>query len=252
MNKKIKKCKICQAEIAASAKSCPHCGAKNKKALIKKWWFWLIVIFFIFSIIALSGEDTTTQTSTSDNVTKTTAAENNTEKNHTEGNENNTTKETTEKDETIESTPLDIYTIIAVNNDPSFSISEKSASFIREHEDFFPGSTKNKGAISDYVDENITYGHLAKNISKYEDKLISVYGTVIDISEADDGSITYLHILDYDGNSYTLYFLGALDDVFNGTTVSAYALPLTMTTFENMQAQYTEAVLGAACYVEAF
>ena len=49
-------CKTCSAEIAASAKVCPHCGAKNKKSnsvLIG------ILVFFIFIIIigASGGED---------------------------------------------------------------------------------------------------------------------------------------------------------------------------------------------------
>ena len=33
---KMKNCKVCGAEIATSAKSCPKCGAKNKKSIWKQ------------------------------------------------------------------------------------------------------------------------------------------------------------------------------------------------------------------------
>ena len=32
-------CKHCGQVIAASAKTCPHCGGKNGKPVYKKWWF---------------------------------------------------------------------------------------------------------------------------------------------------------------------------------------------------------------------
>lgn len=47
-------CKSCGQEIASSAKTCPHCGAKNKKPIFKKWWFWAIIVFAAIGIIAAS------------------------------------------------------------------------------------------------------------------------------------------------------------------------------------------------------
>lgn len=45
MGKKMKRCKVCGAEIATSAKPCPSCGAKNKKLIV------LGVILLILSIL---------------------------------------------------------------------------------------------------------------------------------------------------------------------------------------------------------
>ncbi len=53
--KKLAPCKACGAEIAASAKSCPHCGAKSKKPFYKKPWLWILLVFVF--LIALGGED---------------------------------------------------------------------------------------------------------------------------------------------------------------------------------------------------
>ncbi len=44
MENQIIACKVCGREIASHAKSCPHCGAKNKKPAFKTWWFWAIII----------------------------------------------------------------------------------------------------------------------------------------------------------------------------------------------------------------
>lgn len=45
------KCKTCGADIAANAKTCPSCGAKNKKPFYTKWWFWVIVALVILGAV---------------------------------------------------------------------------------------------------------------------------------------------------------------------------------------------------------
>lgn len=45
MGKKMKRCKVCGAEIATSATPCPYCGAKNKKLIV------LGVILLVLSIL---------------------------------------------------------------------------------------------------------------------------------------------------------------------------------------------------------
>jgi len=156
-------------------------------------------------------------------------------------------KENTTGKENI--TVADKYIKIGSADNPPFSVPEKSIEFMNTHEDFFPGSDANDGAMSDYVNWDISYPHLAKSVSKYTNQLFTIYGNVVDISETEDGSLTYLHVVDYNGYNYTLYYLGSLDEVFVDTEVYVYALPFEMVKFENMSAQYTEAVVGAACYV---
>lgn len=57
MSEKMTNCKVCNQEIAKSAKTCPHCGAKNKKSIFKKWWFWVIIVA-LFAVIGSAGSDT--------------------------------------------------------------------------------------------------------------------------------------------------------------------------------------------------
>lgn len=55
MRNQLTTCEICGGELAASAKKCPHCGAKRKKPFFKKWQFWVIVIFVV-GVIGSVGE----------------------------------------------------------------------------------------------------------------------------------------------------------------------------------------------------
>lgn len=67
MRTKLIKCKSCEAEIAKDAKTCPHCGAKNKKPIFKKWWFWAIIIVALISSCS-SDSDIENETNTENDV----------------------------------------------------------------------------------------------------------------------------------------------------------------------------------------
>ena len=50
-NTKMTVCKTCGKEFAKSAKTCPGCGAKNKKPVYKRWWFLAIIVIIILIIL---------------------------------------------------------------------------------------------------------------------------------------------------------------------------------------------------------
>lgn len=54
-NRKLKNCKVCGAEIAKSAKICPHCGAKLKKG--HPILIGILVFFVLIAVIGSSGDD---------------------------------------------------------------------------------------------------------------------------------------------------------------------------------------------------
>ena len=59
---KMTQCKSCAKEIATSAKSCPGCGAKNKKPIYKRVWFWIIAIIIVIGATGGSGTDDSKET----------------------------------------------------------------------------------------------------------------------------------------------------------------------------------------------
>lgn len=70
---KMTTCKHCGAEIAASAKVCPHCGGKNKQPIYKRWWFIAIIVLIVLSAIGGSGSGSDSSASSS-KATSTSAA----------------------------------------------------------------------------------------------------------------------------------------------------------------------------------
>ncbi len=167
------------------------------------------------------------------------------------------TKTDNNSDKAKTDSPISKYTQLQetlTESDLAFSMNEDAVSFITEHSDFFPGSSKNEGAMGDCLDYEVDYQHIAKNPSKYSKKLIYVGGTVVDCeeNETDDGTITFLQITDESGYNYCLYYLGTLENVFEQEEVWGYALPFGMVTFENMGGNYTEAVIGAATYIYTY
>lgn len=62
-------CKSCGAEIASSAKSCPKCGAKNKKPIWKRVWVWILaVIILVAAIGGMTGNSNTNDSSSSADI----------------------------------------------------------------------------------------------------------------------------------------------------------------------------------------
>ena len=57
MASKLTNCSVCGAEMAANAKMCPQCGAKNKKPIYKKWWFWVLIVIVVLGIIGATSDN---------------------------------------------------------------------------------------------------------------------------------------------------------------------------------------------------
>lgn len=211
---------------------------KPKKPITKKWWFWgIIVIVVIVTIIVIAsfgggGEDTGTSAD--------------------ETSQMNNNDEVVKAGENEPMSAVDVYVWLAANDELGYSVPEKAVSFIESNPQFFPGSDKNTGAMSDHVDYEADYPHVAKSPGKYADKLMSVDGDIVDCEEieTDYGTVTYLQINDYSGYNYCMYYLGVLEDAFEGYPAWAKVLPFGTITFENVGGYYTKAVIGAACYVE--
>ncbi len=250
-------CEECKTSVPSGTETCPTCGCpitgeellsnkekvNTKKSIFKRWWFWCLIIVVLILILSLSGNEE----NDNENVIETveTSTESDIIDNSLEiGNE-------VEEDTVI--TAVDFYKWVdETDMNMEYTIPEKALTFIDEHPEFFPGSDKNTGAMSDYVDWEVTYQHITKNPSKYTDKLISVGGTIVDCyeTESEYGTITFLQMLDeYSQSTYCLYYWGSLENTFENNYAWGYALPFGVVKFENMGGYYTEGVVCAACYI---
>ncbi|MGN1144320.1 MAG: zinc ribbon domain-containing protein [Anaerovoracaceae bacterium] len=257
-------CEECGAELEEGAAVCPVCGcpvrgegqvnqgekasqpekpAEKKNGKAKYIIIGVIALVLIFAGIAIfgGGEDKPDPNGDSGTAQVSEDAE-------AEGND---AENAGAQEEDTQLTAAELYQLIGENATDPFTISETAAAFIDAHPDFFPGNAKNQGAISDFMDVELDYQHVAKAPSKYQDTLMWISGDVIDIEEAEieGNTITAFHVYDYDGKSYMVYHLGELENVFEDSWVWAYVLPFGMTSFENLSGGYTEAIICASCYV---
>ncbi|WP_365845225.1 Ltp family lipoprotein [Clostridium sp.] len=65
---KMIQCKSCSRDIASNAKSCPGCGAKNKKPVYKRLWFIVIVLLVIAGAMGAIGNGDSTKTNSGTDV----------------------------------------------------------------------------------------------------------------------------------------------------------------------------------------
>ena len=78
---KMKQCKACSKEIATNAKSCPGCGAKNKKPVYKRVWFWVVAAIIVVGATGNTDNSKETNIESGQEVSQNTIAENKPEDN---------------------------------------------------------------------------------------------------------------------------------------------------------------------------
>ncbi len=250
-------CTKCGKAVPDGAVHCPNCGeavqvtqapnpqqvpvAQPPKKKGKKKWIIIGVVVVILAIMMFGGDSDSGSSSDS-----TTASSGTTQSDTAQSAEDSTSSDS--KSDTQTASALEMYQQIAENANTPFTIPDQAAAFITAHPDFFPGNDNNRGAISDYVNTEVTYPMLAKSAKKYSDKLIEQYCFVNDVSEAEDGSMTYLQLVDMDGNNYLSYYLGSID-VYERDYVSCYLLPLDNIQFANTDGGYTDAITTAVAYI---
>ena len=86
---KMTQCKSCAKEIATSAKSCPGCGAKNKKPIYKRVWFWVIAIIIVIGATGGSGTDDSKEINSGNIESEQEVSQNNSENTTTENKSEN-------------------------------------------------------------------------------------------------------------------------------------------------------------------
>lgn len=74
MSSKMVKCKSCGNDIAANAKACPNCGAKNSKSAIKKVLIVLVILIVLIAFIAAIGGNGDSNTPSGGNAGNSAAA----------------------------------------------------------------------------------------------------------------------------------------------------------------------------------
>ena len=124
--------------------------------------------------------------------------------------------------------------------------------FIKEHEEFFPAENDD---YKQYLNENIQYKHLTKNIQNVGDELIYTFGNILQISEINvkGKNVTIIHLEDLQvdfmknekkpGNHYYFVYFGVLPSVYEGDTIQVVGLPYEGASFNNSSGGITDIIV---------
>lgn len=227
-------CKKCHAEVDKNMKKCPNCGRKVGGGKLK--WIVLALAFIIVIVIAASQGDNSGTVETTQPV-------------NTETSSDTSNQKSSEEADT--STVAGIFSAMQKNDSIPFTITDKAMDMLKANPDLF---TENKNVnLNAYTDLSLEYKMINKNINNYGDYLINAEGLyVIKIDETTVGDKTYseLQLNDYEGNVYYVIGLTSYNDIYDGDTVSIYALPLGTTSYENVGGGTTNAIVFAGAFIQ--
>ena len=147
----------------------------------------------------------------------------------------------------------EFYTAYSQIAEVPYTIGDKSLQFMQQHNSLFPCNNSNaKSSALNFIDTDIIYSQLTKNVSSYFDTLYQQDNAVA-IQVLEDSAwghtVTYILTSDQDMNNCLIYYNGELPDVLDGCEISFVGLPIDITGFSNVGGGITNVVVLAGCIV---
>lgn len=136
-------------------------------------------------------------------------------------------------------------------NEAGVAFPTETVELMKSKIDLFPATGEKVKELKQLVDKNVEYKHLSKNITKYTGTMFSDEGYVISIEEVDQtdiGSVSVLHVMNDDQNSYQIVYPGSLD-IFEEDYVEFVGVPTIMSGFDNVSGGYTNIAMIVGSYV---
>lgn len=134
-----------------------------------------------------------------------------------------------------------------------FTISQDQLTYIDNHTELFPTADYSTIESTQLVD--FEYRQFIKTRRQTTPGLVEVDLTAIQVFEdyLEDISTTVTSLLAYDDNGdyYTLYYLGSAE-VYKDDSFTAYALPVSSSSFENIGGGTTNALVMIASYLDVY
>lgn len=151
-------------------------------------------------------------------------------------------------------TAYELYSALQDNEVAAFTLNEKTSAFLQDHDDLFPAASLEAVTGAGVVDESLEARQITKSPDRYGDRLMYLPELqVIQITEGEidtDWYLTEINAIDMAGQQYYIFYEGTLDDIFENDWITAYALALGSTTFENTEGGETWTIPMAGSYVE--
>lgn len=130
-----------------------------------------------------------------------------------------------------------------------FSLSDAVIEYIDTNSQLFPTSTKDK--IQSITTQEFSSKQFNKTRKQDTIGLVKVNLYAMQVFEDDymNGKLTYILAADDDGGYYALYYLDSVN-IYDNDTFTAYAIPCTTSSFDNISGGTTNVIVMAASYIE--
>lgn len=219
-----------------------------KKPFYKKWWVWVGVLFVV-GIMASGGEDKSsssgTVTTTSKPAQTQTSAE---EKQKSEA------EEATKKAERESAK----YADMAKNMIPKLTggkldLSDAVYTFMKANYKLFPAHTADEiKKVKAMADNTVGAKLLNKNAAPYANKVLTFAGEIVSVEEVpvESETVSVLHVVDDDGQSYQMLMYKATGDVFEKDRVRFWGVPVGGSSFDNVSGGATNVQVFIGAHVE--
>ncbi len=148
-------------------------------------------------------------------------------------------------------TPLEYFITLGTLKEKSYIIPDDIKAFIGNNSKIF--SDNDLSSYEGEIDTTFQYTAFSKNPSQYGPMIIKVSGlNVVQILEENywGADHTFCILTDRDYNVYSVYLFGFCNDVYEGSTVSLTAVPLSYFTYPNTAGSSVWAIACAGISLE--
>ncbi|MFA4135407.1 MULTISPECIES: hypothetical protein [unclassified Brevibacillus] len=127
-------------------------------------------------------------------------------------------------------------------------IKDETKQFVIANYKLFPaGPEADVKAALAKVDNKIKYGHMAKNITPYINKMVAATGTVLNVEEVPSegvgtGTVSLVHMIDDSFNSYRMFIMKSTGDIIKGDNVRIVGVPVSTESFDNVSGGTTKSI----------
>lgn len=129
-------------------------------------------------------------------------------------------------------------------------LSEKAFNVLSENEELFPSSYNE---YSEYLDMDLDYKDIIKNVNKMGNSLYYCKGTTLFIQESESkgiGDFTLLQLADGNSNLHTIIYFSTTPNVYEGDRVEIVSLPLGILLDKDKYGKDTLSLLSIAADIQ--
>lgn len=143
---------------------------------------------------------------------------------------------------------------IPLVTDGNLYMSNETYDFIRENAELFPArDEESQKKVKEMTDTSITIKHLNKDVSPYLTTIVTFEGGVISIESQkleDDITVSVLHVMDDNFDSYQVLTFGDTEDIFDDDYVRFWGVPVGPSYFPNVSGGITNVQVIYGAHIE--